>query len=360
MQLSDSQQWLLLAGLVLLGWLVYLLAPILTPFAVAAALAYLGDPLVDRLENWKLSRTIAVVVVFLVMSLLLVVAILIAVPLLERQIEGLVERLPRYLSWLRETALPWVEQRVGLDTDTLALERLVNLVLDNWQQAGGIAAAVGQHLTKSGLALVGLVVNLTLIPVVTFYLLRDWDRLIAAIDDMIPRKYKREVSRLARQSDSVLGAFLRGQLLVMLGLGLIYAIGLSILGLEFGFLIGIIAGLLSFVPYLGTIVGVLIAVIVAVVQFQDILHPALVLGVFGIGQALEGSVLTPWLVGDKIGLHPVAVIFAVMAGGQLFGFLGILLALPVAAVLMVLIREAYSRYKGSRMYEPDAVRIEQD
>ena len=360
MHLSDSQQWLLLAGLVLLGWLIYLLAPILTPFAVAAALAYLGDPLVDRLEAWKLSRTLSVVVVFLVMSLLLVAAVLIAVPLLERQIEGLVQRLPKYLNWLRDTALPWVEQRVGLDADTLALERLVNLVRDNWQQAGGIAAAVGQRLTQSGLALVGLVVNLTLIPVVTFYLLRDWDKLIAAIDDLIPRKYNDDVSRLARQSDSVLGAFLRGQLLVMLGLGLIYAIGLSILGLEFGFLIGIIAGILSFVPYLGTIVGVLIAVIVAVVQFQDILHPVLVLGVFGIGQTLEGSVLTPWLVGDKIGLHPVAVIFAVMAGGQLFGFLGILLALPVAAVLMVLIREANSRYKSSRVYEPDAVRIEHD
>jgi predicted PurR-regulated permease PerM len=188
------------------------------------------------------------------------------------------------------------------------------------------------------------------VPVLTFYFLRDWDVMVAQIRDLLPRPYLPTVSRLARESDEVLGGFLRGQFSVMLSLGSIYAIGLWAIGIDLGLLIGFVAGLVSFVPYLGAFVGVTSAVIATLVQHGDATHLLLVMGVFALGQTLEGFVLVPWLVGDRIGLHPVAVIFAIMAGGQLFGFLGVLLALPVAAVAMVLLRYAHEHYRRSGLY----------
>jgi predicted PurR-regulated permease PerM len=196
--------------------------------------------------------------------------------------------------------------------------------------------------------------NLLVAVVVTFYLMRDWDRLMERLRALLPRRSEAIIVRLAGQSDEVLGAFLRGQLLVMLALGLIYSLGLSIIGLDFALLIGLVAGLISFVPYLGTIVGVLTALIAALIQFQEPIYLLYVGLVFGVGQVLEGMVLTPWLVGDRIGLHPVAVIFAVLAGGQLFGFVGVLLALPVAAVAAVLLRYARERYQQSDLYQDDS------
>jgi predicted PurR-regulated permease PerM len=205
-------------------------------------------------------------------------------------------------------------------------------------------------VSKSGMAVVGWVLNLVMVPVVAFYLLRDWDDLVARIHALIPRSVEPVVARLARESDDVLGAFLRGQLSVMLALGTFYGIGLWIVGVSIGPLIGMIAGLISFVPYLGAITGVVMGIIAALVQYQDWAHVLLVLGVFAIGQTLEGYVLVPKLVGDKIGLHPVAVIFAVLAGGELFGFLGVLLALPVASVVMVVLRYLYARSASSELY----------
>jgi len=191
---------------------------------------------------------------------------------------------------------------------------------------------------------------LLLVPVVTFYLLRDWDRLVHSIRELIPRQYEPTVVSLARECDSVLAEFLRGQLLVMFSLGTIYSIGLWFTGLEYSLLVGMSAGLVSFVPYLGGIVGISVAGILAYMQFHDLLHLVYVALVFGTGQAVEGMVLSPTLVGDRIGLHPVAVIFAVMAGGQLFGFIGILLSLPVAAVVTVLLRYLHQRYIDSIYY----------
>jgi predicted PurR-regulated permease PerM len=200
------------------------------------------------------------------------------------------------------------------------------------------------------MTVVGWVLNLVMVPVVAFYLLRDWDDLVERIHALIPRSIEPVVARLARESDDVLGAFLRGQLSVMLVLGAFYGIGLWLVGVSIGPLIGMIAGLISFVPYLGAITGVVMGVIAALVQYQDWAHVLLVLGVFAIGQTLEGYVLVPKLVGDKIGLHPVAVIFAVLAGGELFGFLGVLLALPAASVVMVVLRYLYERYTASELY----------
>lgn len=348
--MKDTQKWQLLALAVLIGALLYWLAPVLTPFVFAAMLAYLGDPLVDRLERRGLSRTLAVLAVFLAMVFVLVLVLLLLVPMLERQLSHFIDQLPRYVAWFKATATPWLEARLGLELSSFDTQRIIEMLQQHWREAGGLAAMVVGALSKSGFAVLAWIVNVMMIPVVTFYLLRDWDVLVERIRQLLPRPIEPTVSLLARESDLVLGGFLRGQLSVMVALGLIYTLGLWLIGIELALLIGMTAGLISFVPYLGTIVGMIAAVAVAVVQYQDFAHVALVLGVFGVGQLLEGFVLTPWLVGDRIGLHPVAVIFAVLAGGQLFGFLGILLALPVASIVMVLLRHAHQRYLASRLY----------
>lgn len=352
--MSDTQKWQLLALSVLLGVLLWLLAPVLTPFAISALLAYLGDPLVDRLERWKMSRTGAVCVVFALMTLAIVGVVLLLIPMLERQISAFIEQLPRYIDWIQGRVLPWVERNLGVDVEAFDPGQLIAMLKQHWQQAGGVAATVLGGLSKSGLAVLGWVANLLLIPVVTFYFLRDWDVLVARVRELLPRAIEPTVSRLSRESDDVLGSFLRGQLSVMLALGTLYSIGLWLAGIDLALLIGMLAGLVSFVPYLGVLVGAAAGIIAALVQHGDWLHPLLVLGVFAVGQTLEGFVLTPWLVGDRIGLHPVAVIFAIMAGGQLFGFLGVLLALPVAAVAMVVLRWLHERYTASRLYGAEA------
>jgi len=215
---------------------------------------------------------------------------------------------------------------------------------------GSIMGHLLVKLTQSGQSLIIWFAYLTLIPVVTFYLLRDWDILVGKVHDLIPRPYEKLASKLARQCDEVLAEFMRGQFLVMLAQAILYTIGLWIVGLEFFLLIGMLAGLVSFVPYLGFIVGIGVASVAGFMQFHDIIHLIYILIVFGVGQAIEGMLLSPLLVGDRIGLHPVAVIFAVMAGGQLFGFVGVLVALPVAAVIVVLLRHIHESYLESSLY----------
>ncbi|MFN2337356.1 MAG: AI-2E family transporter [Gammaproteobacteria bacterium] len=351
--MTEARSWFWLGTLLISGWLIYLLAPVLTPFLVAALIAYLGSPLVERLQGARLSRTSAVVLVFVLFTLAVLILMLFLVPLLVKQIEAaLVVQLPRTLEWLQGTALPFLGGLAGVETETLFdIEQLKESLTAHWREAGGLAARVLESVTRSGLALFGWLVNLVLIPVVAFYLLRDWQWLIGRIDQMLPRDWAPTIRLLAGESDTVLGAFLRGQLLVMLALGLVYTLGLWILGLELALLIGLLAGLVSFVPYLGFTIGVLAALLAGWFQFQEFMPLLWVVVVFGLGQLLESLVLTPKLVGDSIGLHPVAVIFAVMAGGQLFGFVGVLLALPVASVVMVLLRYAYRQYLDSDVYE---------
>ena len=346
-RLALRWQWLIL--LLVLGGIVYLLSPVLMPFVAAALFAYLADPIVDRLERW-MGRGLAVSLVFLVMTIVVIGFVLVLVPFIERQISSFLTQLPVWVDWFQTRATPWLEARFGISPDILDTQKLIGALQANWKEAGGFAAAVLARVSKSGLAVVGWALNLVMIPVVAFYLLRDWDVLVERIHAMIPRSVEPVVSQLARESDDVLGAFLRGQLSVMIALGVFYGVGLWMVGVSVGPLIGMIAGLISFVPYLGAITGVLMGVIAALVQYQDWAHVTLVLGVFVIGQTLEGYVLVPKLVGDKIGLHPVAVIFAVLAGGELFGFLGVLLALPVASVVMVVLRYLYKRYTHSELY----------
>ncbi|APZ43924.1 AI-2E family transporter [Acidihalobacter ferrooxydans] len=342
--------WFGLAIVVFLGWLIYLLSPILAPFLVGALLAYLGDPLADRLEAWHLPRTLAVVVVFVVMGVVVLGAVLLLVPLLEAQIAALAQAVPGYQKWVNLHMLPWLQSKLGISARYLDLNSLVGLLSKHWQQAGGYAAHLADTLSRSGLVLLGWLANLVLIPIVTFYLLRDWDRLIAYIGESLPARFQSTSAELAREADEVLGAFLRGQLSVMLALGTVYAVGLWLIGLKVGILIGVVAGVVSFVPYLGFTLGLIAALAAMFFQTHDVLAVWPVLVVFGIGQVLESAVFTPLLVGDRIGLHPVAVIFAVLAGGQLFGFIGVLLALPVAAVLAVFLRHLHRRYRGSAFY----------
>ncbi len=342
-------QWLLvlLAG----GWLVWLLAPVLIPFVLALLLAWLGDPWVDRMQARGLSRIQAVVLVFTAMTLLIALALAILIPMLQRQVLILIESLPGYRDWFLQTALPWLEQRTGLQlVSWLAPDRIFELAQLHWERAGGIAAAVLGYVTRSGFAMIAWLVNLVLLPVLTFFFLRDWDKLVERAATLVPRRYMGTVTRLAQGSDAMLGGFLRGQALVMLCLGVLYGVGLWLVGLDLGILIGIIGGLLSFVPYLGPAAVVVMGGIAALVQYGDWQHLLGVAVVFTVAQLIESYWLTPKLVGDRIGLHPVAVIFAVLAGGQLFGFLGMLLALPVAAVANVLLRFAHERYLRSRVY----------
>jgi predicted PurR-regulated permease PerM len=250
--------------------------------------------------------------------------------------------------------VPWLEARFRVPIARyIDANYLLTLLQEHWQEAGGIAAIVLGRLSDSGLALVALLANIALVPVLTFYFLRDWDVMVGQVRNLLPRPMLPVATRLARESDEVLGSFLRGQFSVMVSLGTIYAVGLWAVGLDLGLLIGFVAGLISFVPYLGAFFGISAAILATLVQHGDAMHLLLVLAVFSVGQTLESFVLVPWLVGDRIGLHPVAVIFAIMAGGTLFGFLGVLLALPVAAVSMVMLRYAHEHYRRSELYGVD-------
>jgi predicted PurR-regulated permease PerM len=329
--------------------LLYFLGPILIPFAMSAGLAYLGDPIVDRLQRWRLSRTAAVIVVFAAFTTLGLATLVLLAPLLYEQVLVFVRSIPEYLQWAQDSALPALGLTLpeGMRLDADGLKRML---AEHWSQASGLAKDVLTWISQSGGRLLLFVANLLLVPVVTFYLLRDWDHLVQWIYGMLPRRQQNTVRQLARETDEVLGAFVRGQLLVMLALGLFYTFGLWLAGLDLALLIGMGAGLVSFVPYLGFITGLLAAGIAMLVQTQEWLPLLWVVLVFGAGQLLESAVLTPWLVGDRIGLHPVAVIFAVLAGGQLFGFIGVLLALPAAAVLAVLLRHAKTLWLQSAAY----------
>ncbi len=347
---DTSRRWQMLAIAAVIVYVFWLLSPMLMPFAFAGMLAYLGDPLADRLQRLGLGRSLAVTIVFVMLLLLTVGALLLLIPLISRQVDNLVQNLPRYVDWARNTALPWLQAKLHLDPRAFDTDQLMAQLKEHIGSIGGVASAVLGEISRSSLGVVLWLTNLVLIPVVAFYLLRDWDRLVSWIDRMLPRSIEPTVAYLAREADNVLGAFVRGQLLVMLALGIFYGAALTIMGLSVGPLIGMVAGLLSFVPYLGFIVGFGSALIAALVQYGDWNHVLLVVGIFTAGQLLEGYVLVPRLVGGKIGLHPVAVIFSVLAGGYLFGFLGVLLALPAASVILVVLRYLSERYRQSDLY----------
>jgi predicted PurR-regulated permease PerM len=331
--------WLI--AILLTGWMFYLLAPVLTPFIAAALLAYLGDPLADRLQKLRMPRSLAVVCVFLMTFLVLGLLILLIGPLVSAQIGALFDALPDIARQVEQVWMPrilgWFSVEGGDDVGIGAFLARYSEMFGSW--SGKVLLSVG----KSGGVLAAAVLSLFLIPIITFYMLRDWDLIVAHIGALVPESQRETVYQLARESDEVLGAFLRGQVLVMLALAFLYSFGLWLVDLKFAVAIGVVAGLVSFVPYLGFVFGIALAMLTMALE-PNLWQLAGVIATFAIAQGIEGTVLTPKLVGDRIGLHPVIVIFAVAAGGQLFGFFGILLALPAAAVLSVLVRFAYHRY----------------
>ncbi|MBA6134925.1 MULTISPECIES: AI-2E family transporter [Pseudomonas] len=349
--MTDLRRWIWLGAILLVVVLLYSLHNILTPFLIGILLAYLADPLVDWLERRGLSRTWGVVVVFALFTLLFMALLLVLVPMLAKQLVRLYELAPQMLDWLQHVALPWVQQRLGLADGFWKFDKIKSAISEHMGQTTDIVGVVLSQATASSLALIAWLANMVMIPVVGFYLLRDWDLMMAKLRSLLPRQHEPQIVGLAGECHEVLGAFVRGQLLVMVALGIIYSVGLMLVGLELGLLIGMLAGLAAIVPYMGFIIGIGAALVAGLFQFGGDLYPMLgIVAVFVIGQALEGMVLTPLLVGDRIGLHPVAVIFAILAGGELFGFTGVLLALPVAAVIMVLLRHVHDLYKESDMY----------
>lgn len=265
----ESGKGIWLAVFVIVSVLIYLLAPILMPFLSAAVLAYIADPLADKLEK-KMSRTLAVSVVFLALSLIAVLLLLIILPLIEKQIVVLAEKLPLYVDRAQNYLLPLLKEQFDLDIGTIDFNTLKQSLSDYWKTAGGIAANVLSSISHSGLVLAGWIANFVLMLVVTFYLLRDWDSLIAKIHALIPRKNEQMIVVIAKESDEVLGAFFRGQMLVMLVLSAVYTLGLMFVGLDTALLIGGLSGIVSFVPYLGFIIGIVVASVAALMQFQEI------------------------------------------------------------------------------------------
>ncbi len=345
---SVAVQWLAVAVVLLV--LLYLLGPILAPFVAGAILAYICNPLVGRLCAWKVPRTLAVALVMSGLLLLCVALLLVMLPLLEKEAALLVSRVPEWLDTVRSRMLPPLQQWLGasFEWDGNAMKEAL---MSHWQSTGGLAAKLLPWLGAGGGAVIAQLLNLVLIPVVMFYLLRDWNGLLAHVNRLIPRHWHGKATEIAIEADGVLAEFLRGQLAVMLLMSVYYVLALWLVGVEFSLPIGVIAGILVFVPYLGMLLGLSLATLAAAMQFASFGEVALVWMVFGLGQLLEGMLVTPWLVGERIGLHPLAVIFALLAFGQLFGFFGVLLALPMAAILLVVLRHARVRYLSSAMYD---------
>jgi len=335
MQLSGRAY--LITGLMVAVFL-WLLSPILTPFFLGGLIAYLGHPVVDRLQSRGLSRVVGVLVVFLLVMLMVLGLMLMVLPQFIAELGILLQKVPLMLDWAGDQLVSrWSGSFGDAVGASVNVQTLSGLVTD-WGHVQSLLMTGLRELFSSGAAVLSTLATLALTPVVAFYWLRDWPLMVTQLQRFVPQTSSAKVQVLATECDSVLSGFFRGQLMVMIALAVIYSVGLSLLGLKGSLAIGVVAGLFSVVPYLGTVIGLLIGVLAALYQFQDVLHPSLVLAVFLVGQLSEGMLLTPWLVGDRIGLHPVAVIFALMAGGQLFGFVGILIALPVVAVLVVAVR----------------------
>jgi predicted PurR-regulated permease PerM len=328
------------------------LGTVLTPFLVGAILAYLGTPIVDWAERNLVSRAVSTSLVVLFFGLLLFALFLVLIPLVQAEVGLAMKRAPELFANTMARFVPWLEQTFGVVV-AFDLETLKSLVAENMDEARDLSLQVLSGVKTGGRILISVLVNLALIPVVMFYVLRDWHMIIDRLDTLVPRDWNAKVGTIAADIDAVLAEFLRGQLLVMLVLAAYYVIGLTVAGLDKAFAIGILTGLLVFIPYVGFGLGLVLGVVAALLQWNGWPGFMAVLAVYGIGQLLESYVLVPWLVGDRIGLHPLAVIFALLAFGQLFGFVGVLLALPMSAALLVGLRHLRAAYVLSPIYRGD-------
>lgn len=349
--MSNQSRWWVIITLIIVAGLIHALQPILMPFMLGALFAYLGNPLVQGLMRFRWRRVTAVVVTFLTLCVAGAMTLVLLLPKLWEQLVYLESRIPLMLRWMNRQGIPWLENKLHVNIDRLDMDLITQWLTAFWQGADATTSDLVASIAKSGLHVAATLGLIGLIPVVTFYLLLDWDDLLRRLRQLFPRQYEQRLVSLAIECDGVLAGFLRGQLLVMLSLGIIYGVGLQILGIKLAIVIGLVAGLASIIPYFGFTLGIITATIVALFQFGTQLQPVLLVWlVFGIGQLIESWVLQPYLVGDRIGLPPVGVIFAIMAGGQLFGFFGMLLALPVAAIIVVLLRHAHRGYIQSHWY----------
>ena len=330
-------------------WVLYLLSPILTPFLAGAVLAYILNPGVDWLARRRVPRAVGAALMILLMVIAGLALVLILVPLISKQVTELSLHLPSFLVRLDEALAPrlkaWFGWEIHFDVASIKA-----FIAEHWQSDDGLAKRLLASLKLGGLALVGLIGNLLLIPLVLFYLLADWHDMLARVDRTIPRRIHAKVQALAGEINAVLAEFLRGQLAVMGMLALYYSTALWLGGIDFALPIGIITGGLVFVPYLGFAIGLMLALVVAALQLDGVHSLVVVAVVFGFGQVLESFFLTPRIVGDRIGLHPLAVVFALLAFGQVFGFFGILLALPASAILLVGLRHLTQAYFTSPFY----------
>ena len=338
-----------LGALVFLLLFLWVFSDILLPFILGMALAYLLDPLADRLERLGMSRFWATIAIVLLSVLVLILTALIVLPLLFSQLTAFLDRLPSYVTQLQALGNRFSHTRIGQFFKTQGsggpnIDQIVS------QGASWIATVIAS-IWAGGQAVIGVVSLFVVTPVVAFYLLYDWDRMLSRIDGLLPRVHAETIRIIGRDINLAIAGFIRGQGALCAILGLYYAISLSIIGLNFGFLIGSVAGLISFIPFVGSIVGFFVAVGVAVVQFwPDWIWVVVVVGVFVVGQFIEGNILQPRLVGSSIGVHPVWLMFALFAFGSLFGFVGVLLAVPVTAAIGVLVRFALERYRQSGLY----------
>lgn len=343
--------WVFLIPLGLLAWLLWLLLPMMMPFAVAATLAYIVKPLAHKLERRKIPRALVAFLLVVLVCLLAILGALLLVPMWVKQVQALWARLPILVAWLQHDFLPWLEFRLGvelaLSLDPIHVSEFLTSNVDTLKQAisGGLPI-----LTSRGLALLLYLANLILIPVLFFYFLCEREILASRTLALIPPRWEALFLKVVARVDRVLGEFLHGQLLVMLIMAGVYSVGWWLVGLQSGLAIGVMTGLLVFIPYIGAIMGIGLALLAAILQGEGWSLIAAVGGVYVFGQLLESYLITPYLVGERIGLSPLEVIFALMAFGQLFGFIGVMVALPLAAILRVLVLEMFVHYKSSRFY----------
>ena len=347
-----------LAALVVFIFFLMMFRTILLPFIAGMALAYFLDPVADRLERLGLSRMWATVVILVTFIVVFVLSLMIIIPILASQLNEFIQHIPGYITQLQTyittSNAAWLPGWLSTQTDTIK-ENFSKYLSEGVGFLGTLLA----QIWNSGKALVDIASLLVVTPVVAFYLLLDWDRMIAKVDGWIPRQNVGTVREIAAELDSTIAGFVRGQGSLCLFLGIYYAVGLSLIGLNFGLLIGFLTGLLSFIPYVGSTVGLVLAAGVALVQFwPDYVHLIIVVGFFFSGQFIEGNILQPKWVGKSVGLHPVWLMFALFAFGALFGFVGVLIAVPAAASVGVLVRFALSRYLESDLYYGQSTLVE--
>ena len=343
--------WIVGAALVVVLALHWL-GSVLTPFLIGAILAYLGTPAVNRAEKRGVPRSVSTLLVILFIGVLLAALFLVLIPLVQSEVSSVTRRVPDLFAQFTDRVAPFLEEKFGI-TLALDFESIRAFISDNAKEARDLSLRLLSGVKAGGAIVLSVLVYLALIPVVMFYLLRDWNVILDRVDDLLPRRWGPKVRTVAREVDGVLAEFLHGQLLVMVALAAYYAVALSVVRLDHAIAIGILTGLLVFIPYVGFGLGFLLGMTAAILEWHGWPGFFAVLAVYGIGQLLESYVLVPFLVGDRIGLHPLAVIFALLAFGELFGFAGVLMALPVSAMLLVGLRHLRRAYVDSPVYKDD-------